>query len=261
MRATIGFGAIACAALLVGSSVVGQSDFEWRGRVEPGRTIEIKGVNGGVHAVLANSNEVEVTAVRTARRSSPDSVRFEVVPHAGGVTVCAVYPDVPGREPNRCEPGQDGHMNTRDNDVNVQFTVRVPAGVAFVGRTVNGGVQAESLEGDAEGYTVNGSVKLSASGLVRADTVNGSITATAGRADWNDAANFKTVNGEITLTIPPTLNAELRAETVNGRIESDFPVTTTGRISPRRLRGTIGSGGNELSLSTVNGSIHLLKTR
>jgi hypothetical protein len=254
--------ACAAAALLAGSSLIrAQSDFQWRGRIAPGQTIEIKGVNGSVHAVAANTNEVEVTAVRSARRSDPSSVRFDVVPHAGGVTICAVYPDVPGREPNRCEPGPGGRSNTRDNDVNVQFTVRVPAGVGFVGRTVNGGVDAASLESDAEGYTVNGSVNLSASGLVRAGTVNGSITATGGRADWSDAAAFKTVNGAITLTVPPTLNAELRAETVNGSIESEFPITVTGNITPRRLRGTIGSGGQELSLATVNGSIHLLKGR
>jgi hypothetical protein len=253
---------VACAgaALLAGSSLIlAQSDFQWRGRIAPGQTIEIKGVNGSVHAVAANTNEVEVTAVRSARRSDAASVRFEVVPHPGGVTICAVYPDVPGREPNRCEPGPGGRSNTHDNDVNVQFTVRVPAGVGFVGRTVNGGVNAESLESDAEGYAVNGSVKLSASGLVRAGTVNGSITATAGRADWNDNTTFKTVNGDVTLTVPATLNAELRAETVNGTIESDFPVTMTGNISRRRLRGTVGSGGQELSLGTVNGSIHLRK--
>ena len=30
-------------------------------------------------------------------------------------------------------------MNVRDNDVTVTFTVHVPAGVRFAGRTVNGG--------------------------------------------------------------------------------------------------------------------------
>jgi hypothetical protein len=30
-----------------------------------------------------------------------------------------------------------------------------------------------------------------------------------------------------------------------------------GRLGPRRLNGTIGSGGRRLELSTVNGSIRL----
>ena len=38
-------------------------------------------------------------------------------------------------------------MNVQNNDVTVRFTVRVPAGVAFVGRTVNGEVEATRLNG------------------------------------------------------------------------------------------------------------------
>ena len=126
---------------------------------------------------------------------------------------------------------------------------------------LQGDVRAESLQGDAEGYTVNGSVTLSTAGLIRASTVNGSIDATMGRSDWSDGANFRTVNGDITLKLPPMLNAELRADTVNGSISTDFPITVTGRVTPRRLAGTVGSGGHELSLSTVNGSIQLLRSQ
>jgi hypothetical protein len=36
-------------------------------------------------------------------------------------------------------------MNTHNNDVKVEFTVLVPQGVRFVGRSVNGDVEANSL--------------------------------------------------------------------------------------------------------------------
>ena len=156
------------ALLVCPSSAFPQADFAWRGRLAPGQSVEIKGVNGEVRAVAAATNEVDVTATRSSRHSDPASVRIEVVPHAGGVTICAVYPDVFGQGSNRCEPGSEGRSHTRNNDVRVHFMVRVPAGVGFVGRTVNGDVSAESLGGDAEGVTVNGSVRLSATGLVRA---------------------------------------------------------------------------------------------
>ena len=58
----------------------------------------------------------------------------------------------------------------------VHFDVRVPSGVGFVGRTVNGEVNAESLQSDAEAHTVNGSVRLTTSGLAVASTVNGSAS-------------------------------------------------------------------------------------
>src|SRR5262249_31719734 len=45
--------------------------------------------------------------------------------------------------------------------------------------------------------------------------------------------------------------------TVNGRVETDFPVKIIGKISPRHLHGTVGSGGPALKLVTVNGSITL----
>src|SRR5439155_24375858 len=85
-------------------------------------------------------------------------------------------------------------------------------------------------------------------GLAVASTVNGSVNVTMGRADWPNGARFKTVNGGITLTLPSIFDAELRAEVLNGSITSDFPVTVTGQVSPRRLRGRIGNGGHELDL-------------
>lgn len=245
---------------LSASSAAAQTPFQWRGQLASGQTIEIKGINGDVRATASSSPEVEVTAIRSARRSNPEDVRIEVVTHGGGITICAVYPTPAGDEPNRCEPGSGGRSNTRDNDTVVQFDVRVPSGVGFVGRTVNGGVSGESLKGDAEAHTVNGSVRLTTTGRALASTVNGSVTATMGRTDWPNTASFTTVNGGITLTLPSALNADLRAEMLSGSLTSDFPVSVTSSTErPRRLRGTIGNGGRELNLTTVNGSIRLLR--
>ena len=66
-------------------------------------------------------------------------------------------------------------MSANENDVSVRFTVRVPAGVRFVARTVNGDVAAEGLTGDVQATTVNGGVRLSTAGQADAETVNGSI--------------------------------------------------------------------------------------
>ena len=51
-------------------------------------------------------------------------------------------------------------MNVQNNDVTVRFTVRVPAGVTFIGKTVNGEIEATRLNGDVALDTVNGSVDL-----------------------------------------------------------------------------------------------------
>jgi hypothetical protein len=234
-----------------------QTDFNWRGQIGSGQTLEIRGVNGEINGTVSGSGDAEIHATKSANRSDPEQVRVAVVPHAGGVLVCAVYPSPAGREPNTCDPGPNHHSNSANNDTVVRFDVKVPAGVKFVGKTVNGDVTAESLTGDAEGSTVNGSVKVSTTGTAMAHTVNGSLDVTMGRAEFPDGAKFSTVNGGIVLRVPAYLNAHLKASVENGSIESDFPITVTGTVSRRRVEGTIGNGGQELQVSTVNGSIRL----
>lgn len=235
-------------------------DFRWTGRLPAGKTLEIKGVNGSIDAVAAGGDQIEVTADKRGRRDDPEDVTIEVVEHAGGVTVCAIYPTPSrARHENECAPGSGGHMSTGDNDVRVNFHVKVPAAVPFTGRTVNGNVTTSGLEADVDVMTVNGDLDIGTRGLVEATTVNGSIEVRMGRADWSGSLDFATVNGGITVYLPPDLSTEIEAQTVNGDIETDFPLTVSGRIGMRRIRGTIGAGGRTLELKTVNGSIRLRK--
>jgi len=232
------------------------SDFRWQGKVAAGRTIEIKGVNGSIQATGSSGEDVEVVATRRGRRSDPESVQIKTFEHEGGITVCALYPSTDSARPNECLPGDKGRINSRNNDVNVEFVVKVPAGVRLAARTVNGAVDASGLSADADVETVNGSVKVQTSGVARAQTVNGSVQASMGRADWSSDLEIKTVNGSIRVTLPRLASTTLDAETVNGSIVSDFSVNN-GTVTRRRLRGTIGSGGRGMSLETVNGSIHI----
>ncbi len=234
------------------------NEFRWRKALASGRVVEIKGVNGNVRAEQAPAGgEVEVVATKTARRDDPESVRVEAVEHADGVTICAVYPSRDAAKPNVCAPGEGGRMNVQNNDVKVDFVVRVPAGVRFTGRNVNGSVEAVGLAADVDASSVNGNVKITTTGLARATTVNGSINATMGNASWSDKLMFTTVNGKIDLTFPASLSTEVDFSTVNGEIMSDFQLTVTGRVSKRQVNGTIGGGGRELHLRTVNGDVLL----
>jgi hypothetical protein len=233
-----------------------RDEFRWQGQVQPGQNVEIRGVNGDINAEPSSSGQVEVTALKTAGESDVRGVRIVVVPHAEGVTICAVYPDVPGEEPNECRPG-GGRNSTRDNDVKVQFAVRVPAGVTFTGRTVNGGIAARDLDGRVTLNTVNGNVEIGTSSYASVKTVNGSITARLGRADWQDVLEMKTVNGSITLHLPGSVATDVNAKTVSGQILSDFPITIR-EAGRRSLKGSIGGGGGRgLALETVNGTITL----
>ena len=192
------------------------------GRIATGKRLEVKGVNGDVRAVLASGAEAIVNARKHARRSDPDDVEIKVVESEEGITICAVYPTPPrAREENTCEPGDRWRSSTENNDVVVDFEVQVPAGVVFNGQTVNGEMSAEGLKADARVSTVNGSVRVTTTGVAEASTVNGSVYAQMGRADWSNELEFSTVNGGITLILPSgQLNTEIRANTVNGDIET-----------------------------------------
>jgi hypothetical protein len=256
---SIKFFVAACAlgATVTATPATAQDPFSWTGRLASGRTLEVKGISGNIEAVAASGDQARVTARKRGNRSDPADVTIEVVEHANGVTICAVYPSPRNREPNECRPGSGGRSNTSNNDVNVEFSVEVPRGVRFVGKNVNGNVTATSLTGDVVATTVNGRVRVSTSGLAEATSVNGNVDVRIGQANWNGELKFESVNGTVTVEMPEDVNAEVTASTVNGSISSDFPLTVRGRFGPKRLTGTIGSGGRSLVLSTVNGSIEL----
>lgn len=240
-----------------------QDDFRWTGRLAAGQRLEIKGVNGAIHAEPASGSEVEVTAVkRRGREGRLQDVRIERVTHDGGVTICAVYPSRSSRRPNRCTAGDDWEANVQDNDVSVDFRVRVPRGVNFLGSTVNGAVRASGMPADAKVSTVNGGVTVSAAGVVEASTVNGNIEAATGRADPGRDLDFTTVNGNITLTVPAAFRARVRASLLNGDIGGDFPLDINrGRFVGESATGQIGRGGHELHLETVNGNLTIRRAR
>jgi hypothetical protein len=250
---------LTCAGATVAAEDERAESFHWQGKVASGKTVEIKGINGGINAEAASGDQVELTATRRGARSDPTKVEIKMVEHPTGITFCAVYPSEDSSKPNECVPGEGGRMKFRDNDVNVQFSLLVPAGVRFIGRTVNGGVEANGLAGDAEAFTVNGRISISTKGWAQAKTVNGSITVSMAASSLLRPTTFQTVNGSVTVSFQSGINASLEAETVNGSISTDFPLTVQGKFGPKKIQGTLGNGGEKLRLATVNGSIQIGK--
>jgi hypothetical protein len=228
-----------------------QEKFQWSGTVSAGGQVEVLGVNGSIVAEGYEGSEVVVEAVKSGRKQAPETVRIDIVEHSGGVTVCALYPG----DGNVCAPG-GGKMNVKNNDVKVEFVVRVPASLDFVGRTVNGNVRGEALPGDARAATVNGDVAVEAAGWVAAKTVNGGIDVAMG-SDPEGDLEFATVNGDIRLRLPDGFDAQVDARWLNGGIDSEFPVELSGRPRARHATAMLGTGGHELEIETVNGTIRL----
>lgn len=246
---------------LAGPAFAASSSFHWSGPVASGKTVEIRNINGGIRAEASTDGTLEVTALRYSKKQDPESVKIQVFEAKDGtLTFCTVYPSRPGSPENTCdEHGYTSHGS--ESDVQVDYTVRVPAGVALEAHTVNGDVKAVAMKGPVEAKTVNGEIRVTTSSWAEATTVNGGVAVEMAGKGWPEDLEFRSVNGSIVLDLIGSPNASLRAETMHGDIDSEFPLEVSGKIRKNRISGTLGSGGRELALQTLNGSIELRKAR
>jgi hypothetical protein len=253
------FHLIAAAALALPLAAGAQSNdntWSWSGSVGADRWVRIASINGPIVVEPSTDGRVHVTAEKKWRRGDPRAVRFEVVESGGNVTICALW------HPNaRCTEGgmsSRGSSNDRqNNDTEVHFRVRLPATANVAPATVNGSIRVANASREVRATTVNGGIEVGTSGgPVSATTVNGSIRASVG-AIRSGKMSFTTVNGGIDVAVPREFAADVKMTTVNGGITTEFPITIQGRWGPRTASGRIGAGGQELSLTTVNGSLAL----
>jgi hypothetical protein len=233
--------------------------FTWNGTVGSGSWVRIQNVNGAVRVEGSSGNQVEVRATKRWRRGNPEDVQIRVTRYGAGdgnVLVCAIWNDA------QCDENgyrSRDHDDNRNNDVSVEFVVRLPRGVNVASGTVNGAVRVADVTGEVRASTVNGEVEArSLGGPVTANTVNGDVDVRMASVGDRDLS-FATVNGSMTVELPARLDADVEMTTVNGGLNADYPLTMSGRISPRHLRATIGRGGTRLKFTTVNGSVTLKK--
>ena len=253
---------VALAAVACGRAPASDS-YTWRSTLAPGRSIQVRNLNGPIHVEHTGGEQVEVTAVKHYRGSRPQEVRFLTGSGEDGAYVCAVWGKDGSceRQSSRSSRGRRslwGRLLGGGGDVSVAFTVRVPSGVRVDVGTTNGPVRVEGVRGAVMARTVNGAVHVTASsGPINASTVNGSVVARLDSLDPGVPLSLASVNGSVTAELPEGIDASLEMSTVNGRVTADLPVTVQGAVSPKRLRGTLGDGGREIKLETVNGGVRL----
>jgi hypothetical protein len=238
-------------------------DFSWDGRVSNGHWLYVRNLNGSIRVERSSGDRAEVTAVKRWRRGNPEDVRIEtrrIGGDDGDVIICAFWTENAScDEDGYRSRGDNDWRGRRENDVSVEFTVKLPAGVRLGVSTVNGGVDVNGATSEVRASTVNGRVSAQSSGgPVNASTVNGDIDVRMRDLGTGDL-EYSTVNGSIEIEVPANLDADVDMRTVNGSLTADFPITLQGRVNPRRIRATIGKGGRRLRLETVNGSVELRK--
>jgi hypothetical protein len=160
----------------------------------------------------------------------------------------------------------------------IDIRLLVPASSILKLDCVNdGNITVTGVAGGLELSNVNGSITVKdAMSQVVADTTNGPIVVNFVRWGGDKPMAFSTLNGDVDVTFPGSLKANLVMRSDNGEIYSDFEVAldpSEAKVRERRaegryrieveqaVRGTVGGGGPEIVLKTFNGDIFLRKGR
>src|SRR2546425_1741978 len=160
----------------------------------------------------------------------------------------------------------------------VDLDIQVPSKTSLNLKTMNGGnIVIEGVDGEIEVTNMNGGGTLNnISGSVVAHLMNGKVVASLRQTTANKPMAFTSMNGNIDVTLPPSLKANMKMRTDNGEIYSDFdiqnppsngPTTTDNRSrgGPFRVEldknvlGAVNGGGPDFDLRTLNGNIYIRK--
>jgi hypothetical protein len=241
-------------------------NFNWSGRVQAGRWVRVRNLNGSITVGQATGDNVEVTATKRYRRGDPNFVRIETKKFGAGdenVLICALWGENSSCDEHSYQTRGDRRDRDRgrdnNNDVVVEFRVLVPKGVKVGVNTINGAVTVDGVTAQVDAGTINGDVDVStAGGPVNASSINGDVRARLGRLDSDASMHFTTITGNVIVEFGGDFGADVDLQTVNGSLNTNFEMTITGRLDPKHLRTHIGKpGGPRIRLETVNGSVEL----
>ncbi len=178
---------------------------------------------------------------------------------------------------------EDNVVTIKTSSMNraTDLTITVPRKTSLELKCMNdGNIYVEGVDGEIDANNLNGKVTLkNVSGSVVAHSLNGAVTVSLDRIDSGKAMSFSTMNGDIDVSLPASLKANVRMKTDNGDIYSDFDVKLDSSASSRpveqgrqpdgsyRLRfdqalhGSINGGGPDFQFTSFNGQIYIRKNK
>jgi len=223
-----------------------------------GSTLKVKNVNGYIHVVAWDREQVEFTgAFKPSSRD--EQVKVRIATTSKGLEIIGEYPkhehhfgsyrgpecQMDLKVPHKLLPS----LETVNGDVKLSGT----AGEAQI-NTVNGGVFGKDLEGGLRAQSVNGAIQLEqVKGGLKLETVNGSVQG-KGLDGQGQGVAISAVNGTITLDTTG-LKGHLHASTVNGGLSFKAQGAQDVEVKKQTVRATFPGSDQKIQLSTVNGSI------
>lgn len=242
-------------------------------------TLEVRAIHGAITVEAYDGQDVEMLIEKSISAETEDDLNeakrdviLDTGDNAAVVRAIVKYPDqaVCGEEDGRTR----SHQSLK-YDVRFDFTIRVPRATRLELCTINqGDVSVTGTHGDFDIRSVNGRITMiDVAGSGDATTINGPVKASFVSAP-SSASMFKTINGEVVLTLPDGLSADLRMKTFNGGLFTDFevqPLSATASLTAEKHGGMsvyrttgfttvrAGKGGPELTLESLNGDVRVLR--
>ncbi|OGD21242.1 MAG: hypothetical protein A2Y70_06150 [Candidatus Aminicenantes bacterium RBG_13_64_14] len=171
-------------------------------------------------------------------------------------------------------------INTQSWKAATDLVIQVPVATSLeVRSTMDGAVIVEGVSGEIDINNINGPVTLkNVSGNTLVHTVNGNIEVTLARVAADKPLSFSTMNGDIDVTLPADVKANLKMKSEQGEIYSDFDINMTrqparseaaekneqGRFRiafDKSLYGIVNGGGQEIGFNTFSGDIYIRKKK
>jgi hypothetical protein len=153
--------------------------------------------------------------------------------------------------------------------------IEVPTRSGLDVSSVNGDVTIDGLEGEIEINSANGEVSLTnVAGSVVAHAVNGDMKVVLTGVTAEAPMAFTSFNGNVDVTLPAAIKANLKLRTDNGDMFTDFDIPTSPRPPARGTRqpdgrfrveieraivASLNGGGPEIELRSFNGDTYLRK--
>jgi len=230
------------------SEPVTKEDITRKIELSVGAPFEIRGINGAVTIETSDTKVAEIHIVRTGQESSLRRRRIVVDGDASGVTI-------------HSESGDGGFFDRLFGcNASEEVKLRLPREIALTVRGVNGPVSSGDVDGSVQISSVNGKVTIGqVRGLAETRGINGNISLVVGAGDQG-SVNISGVNGNIRLALAADANADLEARGMTGSVRSDTPEIQVIRSDRNNhYSAHIGSGGNQITVHGVNGSVVLTR--
>jgi len=226
--------------------------FHWQGRIPAGKRIEVHTVRGHIRAELAAGDQAEIVILQRERRPGQEPIKIELREDGEGILACPQY----GARSQVCWPAREEEELARK--LQVDFVVRVPAGIRLVGYTYTGDIDAVGLQSVVAAGAIDGNIRISTTQHAHASNVNGDINVSFDSSDWSGDLEFQSVKGNIDLVLPADVSAAIEAQAGKGKISSGFSLSQAGSSwAASRALGQLGGARRTLTVKTVEGNISL----